>query len=123
VVRPTRIQNLWVLSSGRVPPNPSELIGSEGMKQVMDRLSGEFDLIICDAPSILVVTDPVLMATHADTVILVVSVERAKRETVQRARKLMDAAKAHISGVVLNGLEASRRHYYYYYYYYDETSA
>ncbi len=123
VVRPTRIKNLWILSSGRVPPNPSELIGSESMKQVMDRLSQEFDLIICDAPSILVVTDPVLMATHVDTVILVVSVERAKRETVQRARKLMDAAKAHISGVVLNGLAASRRHYYYYYYYYDETSA
>jgi capsular exopolysaccharide synthesis family protein len=123
VVRPTRIKNLWILSSGRVPPNPSELIGSESMKQVMNRLSKEFDLIICDAPSILVVTDPVLMATHVDSVILVVSVERAKRETVQRARKLMDAAKAHISGVVLNGLEASRRHYYYYYYYYDETSA
>lgn len=123
VVRPTRIQNLWTLSSGRVPPNPSELIGSDQMQRVMKQLGEEFDLIICDAPSILVVTDPVLMATHVDTVILVVSVERAKRETVQRARKLMDAAKAHIAGVVLNGLEASRRHYYYYYYYYDETSA
>ena len=123
VVRPTRIHNLWVLSSGRVPPNPSELIGSEHMQRVMEQLGATFDMIICDAPSILVVTDPVLMATHVDTVILVVSVERAKRETVQRARKLMDAAKAHISGVVLNGLEASRRHYYYYYYYYDETSA
>lgn len=123
VVRPTRIQNLWTLSSGRVPPNPSELIGSEQMQRVMAQLGATFDLIICDAPSILVVTDPVLMATHVDTVILVVSVERAKRETVQRARKLMDAAKAHIAGVVLNGLEASRRHYYYYYYYYDETSA
>ncbi len=122
VIRPTRIENLSIVSSGRVPPNPSELIGSERMQRLMTLLSSEFDLVVCDAPSILVVTDPVLLATHVDTVVLVISVNNARRETVQRAQKLLQAANAHIAGVVLNGLEATRRHYYYYYYYYEDGS-
>jgi capsular exopolysaccharide synthesis family protein len=123
VIRKTSIENLWVISSGRVPSNPSELIGSAKMQRLMGQLSGQFDLVVCDAPSILVVTDPVLLATHVDTAVLVVSVNNARRETVQRAHKLLDAASVHIAGVVLNGLEASRRHYYYYYYYYEDGGA
>jgi capsular exopolysaccharide synthesis family protein len=122
VIRPTRVQNLFIISSGRVPPNPSELIGSERMQKLMKQLGAEFDLVICDAPSILVVTDPVLLATHVDTAIMVISVNNARRETIQRAVKLIQTAHANFAGVVLNGLEATRRHYYYYYYYYDESS-
>lgn len=122
VIRPTRVENLWIITSGRVPPNPSELIGSARMKRLMLELGQTFDLVICDAPSILVVTDPVLVATHVDSVILVVSVEYARRETIQRAVKLMETANPSIAGAVLNGLESSRRHYYYYYYYYDDRS-
>lgn len=121
VIRPTRIRNLWTISSGRVPPNPSELIGSERMAEVMKELGGEFDMVICDAPSVLVVTDPVLLATHVETCIMVVSTSNARRETVIRANKLLQAAKINVVGVVLNGLETTRRHYYYYYYYYDDT--
>ena len=120
VIRETRIENLWIVSSGRVPPNPSELIGSARMQRFMKQLGGEFDLVICDAPSILVVTDPVLLATHVDTVVMVVSVNNARRETIQRAYKLLQTASAHVAGVVLNGLDATRRHYYYYYYYYED---
>lgn len=122
VIRSTQVENLWMISSGRVPPNPSELIGSDRMKRLMNELSQTFDLVVCDAPSILVVTDPVLLATHVETVALVVSVNNARRETIQRAKKLMETANPFIAGVVLNGLEATRRHYYYYYYYYDDVS-
>jgi len=120
VVRRTGVENLWIVSSGRVPPNPSELIGSDRMAALTEELGRDFGLVVCDAPSILVVTDPVLLATHVDTTVLVVSVNNARRETVQRAHKLLQAAQAHIAGVVLNGLEATRRHYYYYYYYYED---
>lgn len=123
VIRPTRVDNLWIISSGRVPPNPSELIGSDRMRKLMAQLESEFDLVICDAPSILVVTDPVLLATEVDTCVMVLSVKYARRETVMRGKKLLDSARAHIAGVVLNGLEASRRHYYYYYYYYDDSDS
>ena len=122
VVRETRIENLWIISSGRVPPNPSELIGSSRMQRLMKQLGNEFDLVVCDAPSILVVTDPVLLATHVDTVALVVSVNNARRETIHRACKLLQTANANVAGVILNGLEATRRHYYYYYYYYEDRS-
>lgn len=123
VIRPTRVENLWIVSSGRVPPNPSELIGSTRMERLMHELGAEFDIVICDAPSILVVTDPVLLATHVDTVVMVVSANNARRETIVRAKKLMETAKAHVAGVVLNGLEATRRHYYYYYYYYEDSKS
>jgi len=123
VIRATSVENLWVVSSGRVPPNPSELAGSERMGSVIKHLGQQFDLVICDAPSILVVTDPVLLATHVDTVVLVVSANNARRETIQRSCKLLQTANAHISGVVLNGLEVTRRHYYYYYYYYDNAAS
>jgi capsular exopolysaccharide synthesis family protein len=121
VIRQTRVENLWMVSSGRVPPNPSELIGSDKMRHLMAELGNEFDLVICDAPSVLVVTDPVLLARDVDTVALVVSANNARRETVVRANKLLETANAHVAGVVLNGLEATRRHYYYYYYYYDDA--
>jgi len=123
VIRPTRIENLWIISSGRVPPNPSELIGSDHMAQLMAQLGDEFDLVICDAPSVLVVTDPVLLATHVDTCLMVVSTNNARRETVIRAKKLLATAQVAVAGVVVNGLETTRRHYYYYYYYYDDGSS
>lgn len=122
VIRPTRIENLWIISSGRVPPNPSELIGSDHMASLMGQLGDEFDLVICDAPSVLVVTDPVLLATHVDTCMMVVSTNNARRETVVRAKKLLTTAQVDVAGVVVNGLETTRRHYYYYYYYYDDGS-
>ncbi|MCL4694641.1 MAG: CpsD/CapB family tyrosine-protein kinase, partial [Candidatus Hydrogenedentes bacterium] len=123
VIRPTRVENLWIISSGRVPPNPSELIGSDRMKKLLEQLGAEFDLVICDAPSMLVVTDPVLLATEVDTVVHVVSADHARRETVMRGKKLLETARANIAGVVLNNLKATRRHYYYYYYYYDESAS
>jgi capsular exopolysaccharide synthesis family protein len=122
VIRTTRVENLEIISSGRVPPNPSELIGSTRMEHLMEELSHQFDIVIFDAPSILVVTDPVLLSTRVDSVVLVLSANYARRETVQRAIRLLQAASAEIAGVVLNGLEATRRHYYYYYYYYEDGS-
>ncbi len=122
IIRPTRVENLWMASSGRVPPNPSELIGSDKMRRLMRDLGEEFDLVMCDAPSILVVTDPVLMAKDVDTVVLVVSAKYARRETVAHAKKLLETANANIAGVVLNGLAANRRHYYYSYYYDEDAN-
>lgn len=123
VIRETAVENLFAISSGRVPPNPSELIGSDEMKNLMDTLGRDFDIVICDAPSLLVVTDPVVLSTGVDAVVLVVSVNNARRETILRGKKLLDTAQANVVGAVLNGLEATRRNYYYYYYYYDDSNA
>jgi Mrp family chromosome partitioning ATPase len=69
-----------------------------------------------------VVTDPVVLATRVDTILLVVAAGRARRETIQRAAKVLETANTPIAGVVLNGIKATSRHYYYYYYYYDERA-
>ena len=121
VILSTQSENLWMISSGRVPPNPSELINSEMMTQVMKELGETFDMVVCDAPSTLVVTDPVILATRVDSIILVISVNRTRRETVMRAKKIIETANPKIAGAVLNGLKATSRHYYYYYYY-DERA-
>lgn len=120
VIRPTRVENLWMISSGRVPPNPSELIGSERMRRVVAQLGNSFDIVLCDAPSILVVTDPVLLSSQVDTTLMVVAAEKSTRETILRAKDLLSTAESPVAGVVLNGLATSRRNYYYYYYYYDD---
>ena len=122
VLLPTQSENLWMISSGRVPPNPSELINSETMAQVMKELKKTFDVVVCDAPSALVVTDPVILATHVDSIILVISANRTRRETVLRAKKIIETANPRIVGAVLNGLKASSGQHHYYYYYYDERS-
>jgi len=115
IIRPTRIENLWMAPSGQTPPNPSELIGSDKMRQLMRDLREEFDLVLCDAPSILVVTDPVLLAKCVDTVVLVLSPRYARRETVTRAKKFLETANANIAGAVLNGLTKRRRDHYHQY--------
>lgn len=119
-VRPTPVKNLYILPAGRVPPNPSELIGSSRMRNLMDQMSKQFDVVVCDAPSVLVVTDAVLLARSVDSVVLVVAASRASRETIGRAKRFLETAQDNIAGVVLNAVDASRRNYYYYYYYYDE---
>jgi len=98
VILQTQSKNLWMISSGRVPPNPSELINSEAMTQVMKELGKTFDMVICDAPSTLVVTDPVILATRVDSIILVISVNRTRRETVMRAKKIIETANPKIAG-------------------------
>lgn len=109
IVRPTRIENLWMASSGRVPPNPAEVLGSDKMRRLMRDLGKEFDLVLCDAPSILAVTDPVLLAKDVDAVVLVIAAQYARRETIARAKSLLETANANIAGAVLNGLAARRR--------------
>ena len=88
----------------------------------MKELGKTFDMVVCGAPSTLVVTDPVILATRVDSIILVISVNRTRRETVMRAKKIIETANPKIAGAVLNGLKATSMHFYYYYYYYDERA-
>lgn len=117
VMQAVGVENFLVLPSGHLPANPAEMIGSERMRDLLAQLSREFDIVICDAPSVVVVTDPIVLATRVDAVAMVVSVSNARRETILRALHLLDATSCRLAGIVLNGLEATPRRYYYYYYY------
>ena len=119
VMQATAVPNLLAVTSGRLPHNPSELIGSDRMKQLLQKLRQEFDFVLCDAPSLIVVTDPLLLAKHVDSVMMVVSANNARRQTILRALKLLETSNCDIVGLILNGLKPARPGHYYYYYYYN----
>ncbi|MGN7938762.1 CpsD/CapB family tyrosine-protein kinase [Virgibacillus sp. 6R] len=111
----TSQDKLWVLSSGPIPPNPSEILGSKGMHTLIEQAKNDYDVIVIDTPPVLAVTDAQVLANQADGVVLVVSSGKTERESAKKAKELLDSAKAKILGVVLNNKKAEETHYYYYY--------
>jgi capsular exopolysaccharide synthesis family protein len=106
---------LFILTSGPVPPNPAELVGSEQMLKLTSTVSQNFTHVVIDSPPVAVFTDGVLIAAMVDGVLLVVHSGKASRKVVARARKLLHDVGARIIGVVLNKVEASGSSSYYYY--------
>jgi succinoglycan biosynthesis transport protein ExoP len=115
VIQKLPIANLSVLTSGRIPPNPSEMISSSRMKEMLALLSERFDHIIIDSPPLLKVTDPVILSTLADGVILVVHGGKSTREVLRRTRQELSIAGARIFGVVLNNMDVGQEGYSDYY--------
>jgi len=115
------IANLSLLPCGPIPPNPAELIISEKMKEMLQDLAGRYDHILIDSPPLINVTDPVILSTLVDGVILVVHGGKSTREVVRRARQELSTVGAKIFGVVLNNVDLRRDGYdnYYYYRYYS----
>jgi capsular exopolysaccharide synthesis family protein len=116
------IANVSLLPSGPVPPNPAELISSEKMKTMLQILGDQYDHILIDSPPLINVTDPVILSTLVDGVMLVVHGGKSTRDVVRRARQELVSVGAKIYGVVLNNLDLRREGYdqYYYYRYYTE---
>lgn len=127
IIQPfAKLPNLKVMSSGPVPPNPAELLGSEEMRKLLRELSNRFTHIIIDSPPSISFTDAAILSTLVDGVMLVVHGGRSSRAVVRRARQQMLDVGAHIYGIVLNNvkLESSDYNYYagYYASYYDPNS-
>lgn len=114
---------LHLLSSGPVPPNPAELIGSEQMATLLKKLQGKFTHVVVDSPPIASFTDGVLIASMVDGVILVVNSGKSSRQVVRRSRQLLLDIGAKIFGVVLNNVDLrSQDNYYYYQSYYHRDN-
>lgn len=111
----TAQEKLWVLPSGPIPPNPSELLGSRGMKTFLEEAKEGYDVIILDTPPVLAVTDAQVLANLADGVVLVVSSGKTETDAAKKAKELLESAKAKILGVVLNNKKVQDSQYYYYY--------
>jgi capsular exopolysaccharide synthesis family protein len=109
--------NLKVLTSGPVPPNPAELIGSEEMRNFLTLLSERYAHIIIDSPPAISFTDASILSTMVDGVILVVHGGRSSRAVVRRAKQQLLDVGAHIFGVVLNNVKVETHDYYYSRYY------
>jgi capsular exopolysaccharide synthesis family protein len=118
VVRRTHDPNLLVMTAGRTPPNPSELLGSERMRQLLQNLAiGPFDWVIIDTPPVLAVTDAVILAAHLSGLAFVVGAEMTRRAHAERAIETLQTGQPRIVGVVLNRVDFNRNKYYYSRYY------
>lgn len=115
---PSAVPGLDVLPAGPVPPNPSEMLGSQSMVKLFQTLRERYDRIIVDSPPITAVTDAVILSRLADGVLLVVRAGETHREIIRNGVELLKAANAHILGAILNGVDMGRDSYYYYQYYY-----
>ena len=117
-IQKTEIPNLCYMSSGPIPPNPSELIGSNLFKSMMESLRQKFDHILVDSPPALGFSDSIILSISVDGVILVVAGGKTPRETLQRAKETLRQVNAKILGVVINRVDMRRSGYGYYYYRY-----
>lgn len=107
--------NLWVLTSGPIPPNPAELLSSQSMEQCLKDVSENFDMVIMDTPPLLAVADPQILSNQCDGTILVVFSGKTETDQVQKAKELLVSAKSKLLGVVLNNKQIEKTSYYYYY--------
>jgi capsular exopolysaccharide synthesis family protein len=109
--------NLKILTSGPVPPNPAELLGSDEMRKLLKILGERFSHIVLDSPPAISFTDASILSTMVDGVVLVVHGGRSSRAVVRRAKQQLLDVGAHIFGIVLNNVKLETQDYYYSGYY------
>ncbi len=118
MVETDEASGLSVLSSGPIPPNPAELLGSDQMRRLMAALQANYTHVVVDSPPISSFTDGVLIATMVDGVLLVVHGGKSSRHIVRRSKQLLNDVGAKVFGVVLNNVNLQSHDYYYYQSYY-----
>jgi exopolysaccharide transport family protein len=118
IVKKSEIPNLFYIPSGPIPPNPSELLGSNLFKNMMESLEAQFDHIILDSPPVLGFADSIILSASVNGVIITVLGGKTPRETLQRAKEVLQQVNTKILGVVINRVDVRRSDYGYYYYRY-----
>ena len=116
----TKVDNLAVLTSGPIPPNPSELLGSERMEHIIQLMRNDFDTVLLDSPPVVAVTDAAVLSPLVDGVILVLRSGIAKTDMAKQAKEQIEKANGKIIGAILYGVSYSGEDYHYYYYYGDK---
>ena len=120
MVRTDEESGLSVLTSGPIPPNPAELLGSDQMRRLIATLQANYTHVVVDSPPVSSFTDGVLISTMVDGVLLVVHGGKSSRHIVRRSKQLLSDVGAKIFGVVLNNVNLQSHDYYYYQSYYGQ---
>jgi capsular exopolysaccharide synthesis family protein len=123
LLQPWGTHNLYALTSGQVPPNPSELVGSEEMRSLLRRLEQVFDTIIIDAPPLLPVTDAAVLSQHVGGIVLVVGAQKLRRQDLQKSLDALELVGSKLLGIVMNRLPAKGPDAYSYGYYAHEEKS
>ncbi|HRE49468.1 MAG TPA: CpsD/CapB family tyrosine-protein kinase [Aggregatilineales bacterium] len=100
-LKPVGVENLALLTSGIIPPNPADLFGSKRIDEVIAALKGRANLVVFDAPPVLAVTDTALLATKVDAVLLVIRAGVTRRDHARRAREMLEGLKVRVIGAAL----------------------
>jgi capsular exopolysaccharide synthesis family protein len=121
--QPAGVRNLSVVTSGSLPSNPAELLGSGKMRAIIEAMGREADVVLIDTPPALAVTDAAVLAPNTDGVLLVVRPGKTRARAVKRTLELLGQVRAKVLGVVLNDVSTGRSSYGYRYKYYRNYSA
>ncbi|WP_432662612.1 CpsD/CapB family tyrosine-protein kinase [Wukongibacter baidiensis] len=115
VTKKNVVPGLDIITSGPKPPNPSEILASKAMKELIEQTRESYDKVLLDSPPIGMVTDPAVLSAIADGTILVIDSGKTHIENAQKAKNLLEKVNANILGVVLNKIPVSTKNYYNYY--------
>ncbi len=107
-------ENLTIITAGKIPPNPSEMLASRAMTAFIEEMKKEFKYIILDTPPLQAVTDAQVLSTKVDGVLLVVRAGSTKKDAILNSVDLIEKVHGKIIGTVLNGVENKKNNYYYY---------
>jgi capsular exopolysaccharide synthesis family protein len=113
------VEGLKVVPVGPIPPNPTELLGTRRVSELLASLREEFDYVLIDAPPVGLVSDPAILATQGDAVLLVSDAQRTRKGSVRQAMRSLEAVGANVFGTVMNNVKAPKGSYYHYGYTYD----
>lgn len=116
-IQQTKVPGLRIMTSGPLPPNPSELLRSQRMQQVLNELNEEADFVIVDTPPALTVADASILGPRVNGVVLVLKIAATRRDALIQAQETLQKTGAHVLGVVMNHATPGRGGYYNYYYY------
>ena len=116
-INETRVPNLDILLSGIVPPNPSELLGSDKNKELLEKLKKDYDLIILDCPPVNGITDSLILTKLADEAVLVSAYKKTPMDLLMQSKKSLENSGAKIAGVIVNKMERKSNNHYYSKYY------
>ena len=121
LVQKTDIENLYVVTSGIIPPNPSEILGSKKMTNLIAELEQSWDIILFDSPPLVAVTDATMISKEIDKIIVVVKVGQTDKKAFEHTINSLKNVSSPIGGVVLNAVDNKNSYgsYYYYYQYYN----
>lgn len=123
LLQPWGEDSLFVLTSGQIPPNPSELLGSAEMKDLILRLEETFDVVIIDAPPLLPVTDAAVLSQHVGGVLVVVGSHKLQQKDLEKSLRSLELVGATILGIVMNQLPTNGPDAYAYSYYSSDSGA
>jgi len=113
VVKPTAVPNLWVVTTGQIPPNPSELLMHLRFEELLEKLGERFDTLIVDAPPILAVSDAAIIGRHVGATLMVARAGRHPLRELEQAIKRLGQSGVHVKGFVFNDLDVDRQRYRY----------